>query len=64
MEPLLDIVEGLVVSHVVNNDDAMSSSVVGRGDSAETFLPRSIPDLELDRFTVELNRADFLRRRK
>ena len=64
MEPLLDIVEGLVVSHVIDNDDAMSSSVVGRGDGAETLLPRSIPDLEFDRLTVELDCADFLRRRK
>ena len=62
MEPLLDIVEGLVVSHVIDNDDAMSSSVVGRGDGAETLLPRSIPDLEFDRLTVELDCADFLRR--
>ena len=45
MEPLLDIVEGLVVRHVINDDDAMSSSVIGRGDGAETLLPRSIPDL-------------------
>jgi hypothetical protein len=45
MEPLLDIIEGLVVCYVIDYDDAMSSSVVGRGDGAETFLPRSIPDL-------------------
>jgi hypothetical protein len=64
MEPLLDIVEGFIVSHVIDNDDAMSSSVVGRGDGAETLLPRSIPDLELDCLTVELDRADFLQRRK
>lgn len=60
MEPLLDIVEGLIVSHVIDNDDAVSSSVVGRRDGAETFLPRSIPDLKLDCLTIKLDSANFL----
>lgn len=60
MEPLLDIIEGLVVCHVIDYDDAMSSSVVGRGDGTEALLPRSIPDLELDCLTVKLDGANFL----
>ena len=61
MEPLLDIIERLVVCHVIDYDDAVRSSVVGGGDGTETFLPRSIPDLKLDCLTIKLDSANLLR---
>mmetsp|Transcript_21254 Transcript_21254/g.46125 ORF Transcript_21254/g.46125 Transcript_21254/m.46125 type:complete len:116 (+) Transcript_21254:571-918(+) len=59
MEPLFDIVEGLIIGHVIDNNDTVGSSVVGRGDGAETFLSSGIPDLKLDCLTVQLNCTDF-----
>lgn len=64
MEPLFDIIEGFIVSHIIDNNDSVSTSVVGWGDSAETFLPGSVPNLELDCLSVKLNCADFLWKEK
>jgi hypothetical protein len=47
-QPVLDIPEGLLVSDVVSEDDAVGSFVVGCSDSLESFLPSSVPDLHLD----------------
>jgi hypothetical protein len=60
MEPLLDIIEGFIVSHIIDDNDTVSTSVVGRGNGAETLLSSSIPNLELDCLAVKLNCADFL----
>jgi len=59
MKPLLDIVEGLIVRYVINYNDTMGSSVVGRGNSAETLLSSSIPNLKLDCLAIKLNCANF-----
>ena len=37
LEPLLDIVEGNLVCHVVHHNDAVSSSVVAAGDRSESI---------------------------
>ena len=52
MEPLFYVVEGFVVSHVVDDDDSMCSAVVGGCDCAESFLTSCVPDLEFDGLTV------------
>ena len=36
-------VEALLIGHVVNEEDAHRSTIVGGRDSSETFLARSIP---------------------
>ena len=59
MQPLLHVVEGLVVGDVVDDDDAVGSAVVGRGNGAEALLPRGVPNLELDGLAVELDGADL-----
>lgn len=43
LEPLLDVGEGVRVGNVVDDDDAVSAAVVGRGDGAETFLTGRVP---------------------
>jgi hypothetical protein len=43
LQPLLDIVERVHVRDIVHNADAVGASVVGRGDSSETFLSSGIP---------------------
>jgi hypothetical protein len=60
MQPLLYIVERLIVSDVVNNDDTVSTTVIGRCDCTEAFLSSGVPNLELDSFSVKLNGTDFL----
>ena len=45
LEPLLDVVEWFLVCDVVDHDDAVGASVVGRGDGPEPLLPRGVPDL-------------------
>ena len=62
VQPLLDIVEGLGVRHVVDNNNTMGAAVVGRSDGSETFLPGRVPDLKLDGLAIEVNGADFLQR--
>jgi hypothetical protein len=60
MQPLLDIVEGFSISHVVNNDNAVGATVVRRGNGPEAFLSGRVPNLELDGFCVKLNGTNFL----
>jgi len=59
VEPLLDVVEGFVVCHVVDNDDSVGTAIVRRCDCAEAFLASGIPDLKLDGLSIELDGADF-----
>ena len=44
---------------VVDQQNAHSASVVGRGDGPETLLPGGIPYLQLHALAVELDGADF-----
>jgi hypothetical protein len=60
VQPLLDVVERIHVGHVVHNNDAVRATVVRAGDSAEPLLTGSIPDLQLNGLSVQLNRSDFL----
>ena len=60
VQPLLDVVEGLLVGDVVDHNDAVGAAVVAGSDGAEALLSSRVPDLELDGFAVEFNGADFL----
>jgi hypothetical protein len=60
MQPLLDVLEGLGLSHVIHDNDAVRSAVVAAGDRAKPFLASSVPDLQLDCLGVQLDGADFL----
>ena len=46
LEPLLDIVEGFLVGHVVHHDDPVGAPVVAGGDGAEPLLSGRVPDLK------------------
>ena len=59
LEPLPDVVEGYPVGNVVDDDDAVRTAVVRGRDSAKPFLAGRVPDLQLDRFPVEMFGADF-----
>ena len=59
MHPLFDIVEGLFVSNIVDNDDALGSSIVAWSQSSESFLSSSVPDLQFDDLFIQLNGLDL-----
>jgi len=59
VQPLLHIVEGIGIRHVVNNNDTVGTTVVGRGDGSETLLSGSIPNLQFDSFCFQFNSANF-----
>lgn len=50
LQPLLDVVEGVHVSDIVDDADAVGAAVVGGGDGSEALLSSSVP---LDRGLVE-----------
>ena len=58
-EPVLDVLEGLAISDVVNKDDAMRSLVVGGSDGLEALLAGSVPDLQLDSAATGLESPDL-----
>ena len=51
-DPVLDVVEALLVGDVVHQHDAHGAPVVGRGDSPEPLLTRRVPDLKLDLLSI------------
>lgn len=48
LHPVLDVVEGVSISDIVDKEDALSSTEVGDGDGSETILTGSIPNLWRD----------------
>ena len=43
LKPLLDIIERIHISHIVDNTDAMCSAVVGGCDGSESLLTCGVP---------------------
>ena len=43
MKPGLHVVEGILISNVINDNNSMSATVVAGGDSSESLLTSSIP---------------------
>lgn len=43
LQPLLDVVEGVHIRHIVNDADAVGATVVRGGDGSETLLTGGIP---------------------
>lgn len=57
LQPPVDIVVGLVLADVVDEEGTDGATVVGRGDGPVALLTSSIPDLCLDGLGVDLDRA-------
>ena len=51
-DPVPHVVEAILASAVVSEDDSLSSSVIGLSDSSKSLLAGCIPDLDLYCFTV------------
>jgi len=59
LQPLLHVGECVVVSDIIDNNNAVCSTVVRRGDGTETFLSCGIPNLKLDSLAFELNSTNL-----
>ena len=58
-QPVLDVLEGLPVGDVIDEDDPVGSLVVGGSDGLEPLLASSVPDLELHGTATGLERPDL-----
>ena len=58
-DPVLDVVEALLIGDVVHQHDAHGAAVVGRGDGPEPLLSRRVPNLQLDLLPVQLDCPDL-----
>lgn len=56
-QPACDVLVGLVLGDVVDEEGADCATVVGAGDGAVTLLAGGIPDLRLDGLVVDLDAA-------
>jgi len=57
LEPSRDVLVGLVLADVVDEESADGATVVCRGDGAVSLLAGGIPDLSLDGLRIDLDRA-------
>lgn len=57
LQPARDILVGLVLGDVVDEQGAHRATVVGRSDGAVAFLTRGVPDLGLDGLGIDLDAA-------
>lgn len=59
LQPLLHVGERIVVGDIVDDNDAVRSTVIRRGDSVETFVSCGIPNVEFDYLSLEPNSANL-----
>jgi len=59
VQPLLYIVEGFLVGDIVHDDNSVGAAVIRRCNGTESFLSGGIPDLELDRLSVQFDRSNL-----
>jgi len=64
VKPLLHVVERLQIGHIVDHNNAVCSTIVAGSNCAEAFLSSSVPDLQLNGLTIEIERPDFLNYRQ
>lgn len=56
LQPSGDVFVSLVFADIVDKQGPNGAAVVGRGNSAVTFLSSGIPNLRLDGFRIDLDR--------
>ena len=57
--PIVYVLVRFLVRDVICDDDTMSAFVVASSNCFEALLTRSIPNLELDLFAIDLDSLDF-----
>jgi hypothetical protein len=60
VHPVLNSAEAFAVGDVVSHDDTVSTLIIAGSDGLETLLACSVPDLELNGLSVDLNGSNFL----
>jgi hypothetical protein len=60
VQPLLYVVEGFVISDIIDDNNAVGTAVVRRCNGTETLLSGRVPNLKFDCLAIEFNGADFL----
>ena len=58
-DPIADILEGLLIGHIVNKENTHSTPIISLGDGTESLLTGCIPNLKLNSFAFELDRFDL-----
>ena len=58
-DPGTDILEGLFISDIINQQDTHRTTIIRGGNGTETFLASGIPNLEFNTLPVEVNGLDF-----
>ena len=59
VQPLLYVVERLLICDIVYDDNTVSAPVIATRDGAEALLASGVPNLKLDRLAVHLDRANL-----
>jgi hypothetical protein len=59
LEPVLNVIEGLLICAVIDQNNTHSSLVVSLGDGPESFLSCSVPYLQLNALIVNVNLFDL-----
>mmetsp|Transcript_9415 Transcript_9415/g.21249 ORF Transcript_9415/g.21249 Transcript_9415/m.21249 type:complete len:246 (-) Transcript_9415:98-835(-) len=54
-DPVADRLKRPAVGHVVNKQNSLRAAEIRGGNSAESLLPRRVPNLQLDSFSVDLH---------
>ena len=57
--PVIDVLERILVGHVVREDDAVCTLVVRFRDDVKFLLARSVPKLYLDSLPAVINMLGF-----
>ena len=58
VQPDRDALEALTISQIEDDNDAVGSFVVSIGDGAVALLASRVPNLQLDRALIDLQRAE------
>ena len=54
IQPRGDIIEGLFLSNIIDQDNAIGSFIVSRSDGLESLLTGGIPDVEFEFLVIDL----------
>ena len=55
LDPVANVVEGVLIGAIVSQDDTMSSFIVGLSDGPEPLLSSGVPHLKLDQLCSDID---------
>lgn len=58
-KPLLDVIESFLIRAVIHDNYAVRTTIIRTSYCPKSLLSRSIPDLQLYRFSIEFDRPDL-----